>query len=196
MKSFFHTATLLLACAAAIAGYLREPVCCVEASEPITMLVTGKAEPTGNPFDMHIQGPGFFAILDAFDGSYRYTRHGAFRRDGDGYIVTIEGLPLHPGIHVPDDIVEVLIAQDGLVQGRNEGTIRTLGQVRLFTFENPNALRLDWDKCFRPTLDAGPAREQVPGNGVAGTIRQSFVELPRATLLELPARHDLRPELH
>jgi len=193
MKTFINTIVLAVACSASVVSYLREPKCCIEASEPIVTLATGNAVPTGNPLDLHIQGPGFFAAV-AFDGSYRYMRHGSFRRNAEGYLGTSEGYDLEPRIHVPEDVEEVIIHHDGLVYGQFEGEVMTLGQVGLFTFEDPDALLLDWDGTFRPTPSSGPATAQNPGLGGAGWVRQGFLESPRATLVVQPSGHDRLPE--
>src|SRR5437588_7259507 len=53
----------------------------------------GALQATGNPFDVALQGDGFFQIRQP-DGSTAYTRDGNFTIDGSGRMVTAGGLPV------------------------------------------------------------------------------------------------------
>src|ERR1051326_726437 len=53
----------------------------------------GALQATGNPFDVALQGDGFFQITQP-DGSTAYTRDGNFTLDGTGRLVTAGGLPV------------------------------------------------------------------------------------------------------
>jgi len=55
-------------------------------------LSSGELHNTGNPLDLAISGTGFFAVRGPA-GIY-YTRCGQFRRDGDGHMVTADGMVL------------------------------------------------------------------------------------------------------
>ncbi|MGD9402321.1 MAG: flagellar hook-basal body complex protein, partial [bacterium] len=61
----------------------------------------GEILPTNNPLDIAINGDGFFRITLA-DGSYAYTRDGAFKLSGDGRIVNTDGEPMDPEISIPE----------------------------------------------------------------------------------------------
>lgn len=50
----------------------------------------GALRQTGNPLDVALSGPGFFAVQDA-QGKTAYTRNGHFTLDGDGFLVTQSG---------------------------------------------------------------------------------------------------------
>jgi len=52
-------------------------------------LVQGALQQTGNPFDVAIEGEGFFVVQTA--NGVRYTRDGSFRRATDGRLVTARG---------------------------------------------------------------------------------------------------------
>ena len=52
----------------------------------------GSLESTGNPFDLAINGAGYFAIEGA--AGERYTRDGSFTVDPAGSLVNSEGLPV------------------------------------------------------------------------------------------------------
>src|SRR2546423_8776211 len=52
----------------------------------------GALQATGNPFDLALQGDGFFQVTMP-DGSTGYTRDGSFNVDAEGRLVTSCGLP-------------------------------------------------------------------------------------------------------
>src|SRR4030095_10758441 len=52
----------------------------------------GSLNPTGNPLDLAIEGPGYFELAGT-DGPV-YTPHGSFGLDADGRLVTAAGLPV------------------------------------------------------------------------------------------------------
>lgn len=53
----------------------------------------GSMRSTGNPFDLAIEGEGFFAVA-AEPGQILYTRQGHFQRDTDGRLLTAQGYAL------------------------------------------------------------------------------------------------------
>src|SRR5260370_27011959 len=60
----------------------------------------GDLSATGNPFDLAIEGQGFFQVLLP-TGEIAYTRSGAFHQDAQGNVVTSDGNPLQPAITIP-----------------------------------------------------------------------------------------------
>ncbi len=64
----------------------------VELNEIYTQFEQGSLMETGNPFDIALDGKGFFSI-DTPQGE-RYTRNGTFLIDENGLLVTKEGLPV------------------------------------------------------------------------------------------------------
>jgi flagellar basal-body rod protein FlgF len=78
-------------------------------------LAQGALEQTGNPFDLAIEGQGFFEILTA--NGLRYTRDGGFHRARNGQLVTGAGEPvLGPtGQPIPLPPGEVAVGTDGAV---------------------------------------------------------------------------------
>lgn len=61
----------------------------VEINEVYTRFTQGSFKQTENPFDLALEGGGFFAV-ETPDGE-RYTRNGSFLIDRDGYLVTKDG---------------------------------------------------------------------------------------------------------
>lgn len=91
-------------------------------------LVQGALQQTGNPFDLAIEGEGFFVIQTA--NGVRYTRDGSFRRATDGRLVTARGEPVlsttSKPIQVPPGEVSIGAGGDLSVAG---GTVARLSVV-------------------------------------------------------------------
>jgi len=64
------------------------------------LMSTGAAQRTDNPFDLMIQGEGFFIVSDN-SGTY-FTRAGAFRLDESGYLTMPNGMMVNGWPAVPD----------------------------------------------------------------------------------------------
>lgn len=118
---------------------------------------TGPLRQTGNPLDMAIHGPGFFAVT-APDGGEAYTRGGAFVVGADGNLQT------HGGLQVVGDAgpiaipagADITVGSDGTVSARtgNEQPVQ-IGRLKLV--DPPAAdLRKDGNGLVR-TLDGLPA---------------------------------------
>lgn len=93
------------------------------AAETATDWAAGPLTQTGNPFDLALAGEGMFAVQTP--NGVRYTRDGAFSRDGRGYLVTLGGLPvlgedgpLEVGAGEVDFGVDGTVSVDGEVVGR------------------------------------------------------------------------------
>jgi len=98
-------------------------------------LTQGPLEQTGQPLDVALYGPGFFAVQTP--NGKLYTRDGQLAVDGKGQLVTAigdpvlgsDGKPISIGSHSG----ELEIANDGTVTA---GT-RKLGQLGVFSLSNP-----------------------------------------------------------
>jgi flagellar basal-body rod protein FlgG len=106
------------------------------------LYLQGDFQNTGNPFDMVIEGEGFFQILMP-DGTIAYTRDGTFKTDSQGRITTSEGYLLEPEIAVPEGAIDFTVASDGIVTVTVPGDQepQELGQIQLARFINPPGLK-------------------------------------------------------
>ena len=98
----------------------------------------GRMETTGAPFDLAINGKGYFAVQTA--AGERYSRNGHLALNADGELVTDTGDPiLGDGgpITITVDDGDVHIAADGTVSGA-KGQI---GKLRVVDFANERALQ-------------------------------------------------------
>ena len=64
----------------------------VEFNELYTVFTQGALKETGNPFDLGLDGRGFF-VIDTPDGE-RYTRNGTFVLGKEGLLLTKDGAPV------------------------------------------------------------------------------------------------------
>ena len=80
----------------------------------------GDLQSTGNPYDVAVQGPGYFRIQQA-DGTDAYTRSGNFSLSPQGQLVTQDGLVVQPGIAIPQNTLSVTINAQGQVNATVAG---------------------------------------------------------------------------
>jgi len=141
---------------------------------------SGVLEATEQPFDLAVDGAGFFRVRLA-DGSEGYTRNGHFGLNADGVLVDAAGNPvLTTGgqtITLPQGWKEVTVAPDGTVTARLAGGATSVaGRIGLAVFTNPAGLEAGGDGLYRATVASGEARRVEPGSSGAGLIRQGFLE--------------------
>lgn len=137
----------------------------------------GALSQTDNPYDMAIQGKGYFQITMP-SGETGYTRDGSFQLSDQGELVTADGYPVQPGITVPQGAVAVTVSKTGEVQITLAGTPapQTIGQLQLATFVNEAGLEAQGGNNFLETAASGQASIAAPGQPGFGTLTQGFIE--------------------
>lgn len=138
---------------------------------------TGPAVMTKKPFDMQIEGNGFFAV-QLQDGTIGYTRDGSFKKDPSGKIVDKNGNALIPQINIPSDASVVEILENGQVNVATDKSMNTtnVGQLELTTFVNPAGLKSMGKNIFTATPASGQPQVGTPGSGVFGSVAQGQLE--------------------
>lgn len=141
------------------------------------LFTPGTFEQTGNPFDVAIEGDGFFKILLP-DGSERYTRDGAFRLNAQGELVTGDGYALADSIQIPQGAGNVNIGVDGTVTYllNGQGSPETTGPIQLARFPNPAGLSSEGGNLYAATEASGTEVMGIPGEQGAGRLRGQFLE--------------------
>ncbi len=143
----------------------------VKLGEVYTDYGQGPLKETGNPFDLAIEGKGFFQV-SATDANgnevVRYTRDGSFTMNQNGNIVDAVGNSLmgeSGEITIPVDAANITIDTDGSVYA--DGTY--IDKVLTTEFEDYNYLQKQGDSLY-VALDGA--------NGTTGTaaIRQGYTE--------------------
>jgi flagellar basal-body rod protein FlgG len=137
----------------------------------------GDLKNTSNPYDVAVQGAGYFRIQMA-DGTDAYTRAGNFSLSPQGQLVTQQGLVVQPGIAIPQNTISVSINAQGQVNATVAGnaTPQTVGQLELTRFPNEAGLNAQGDNLFLETPASGSPQAGVPGTPGYGTIQQGFLE--------------------
>jgi flagellar basal-body rod protein FlgF len=139
----------------------------------------GTATLTGNPLDLSISGPGYFA-LDTQNGD-RYTRHGRFQLNETGQLVTGEGdiVLSNNGapITIPPGSGSLTISADGSITGANG----PLGRIGLVEFENERNLKRSENNLYEAKGERARAAENssmLQGN-LEGSNVQPILEMTR-----------------
>ena len=138
----------------------------------------GDFNTTGNPFDLTIQGQGFFQV-QLPTGEIAYTRSGAFHLDPTGIIVTSDGYQLQPAITIPPNATNVTIGSDGTVSVQLPGQqqAQQVGTIQLATFANPGGLNSIGQNLYLETTASGNPIVGVPGGPEGlGNILQGALE--------------------
>jgi len=142
------------------------------------IMTQGDFNQTGNPYDLAIQGQGFFQVTRP-DGTLAYTRSGNFHLNSQGQVVTSEGDTLLPAITIPSNATNVTISQYGVVSGTIPGqnTPQQFGTIQIATFANPGGLSSVGGNLFEQTQSSGNVITDTPGGTTGvGTLQQNYLE--------------------
>ena len=141
---------------------------------------------TNNPYDLVIQGRGFFQVRRP-TGEIAYTRGGSFQLDRDGNLVTAEGDPLEPQITIPPEAQTVTVGSDGTVSFFLPGQTASqlAGQIQLANFTNPAGLNSAGRNLYTATDASGEPTLGTPGGqeGI-GALLQGYTESSNVSVVE------------
>lgn len=137
----------------------------------------GSFNQTDNPFDLALTGKGWFQIQSP-TGETLYARAGAFNKNADGQLVTLDGNPVEPAITIPPDAVEVTVTDTGQVFAKLQDQVNQvdLGQLTLANFTNEAGLEPLGGNLYRETEASGGPLVGVPGDPGYGSIKQGYLE--------------------
>jgi flagellar basal-body rod protein FlgG len=158
----------------------------VKVSATQRMFTQGALQNTENVSDFAIQGDGFFRI-QMYDGSYAYTRDGAFKIDSDGRLVTSNGYKVLPDVVLPQSFIpETLsVSQDGRITVKVPGQDDPIqvGQMELYRFPNPVGLTAVGENLFKITNASGNPIAGRPGFDGMGKIVHKFLEMSNVSVV-------------
>jgi flagellar basal-body rod protein FlgG len=140
---------------------------------------------TGNPYDIAINGRGYFQITMP-SGQTGYTRAGNLAVNADGQMVTADGYALEPSITVPAEATAIQITRDGIVEVTLAGQTdpQQIGQLEIASFINPAGLEAIGDNLYLETPASGTATTATPGSPGLGTLMQGYLELSNVNAVE------------
>lgn len=141
----------------------------------------GKLERSNGPFDIAIDGEGFFVVTDGHRRAY--TRAGEFSRAADGALENAQGWRLL-GVRIPTDAQSVTVAQDGAVSVTTPAGTRTIAHLQLAQFSAPEKLESLDGALFVPTPDSGGAHLMTPGADGGPKVRYGMLEQSNVSIVE------------
>lgn len=139
----------------------------------------GAFNKTGGELDMAISNDNnlFFRIRRA-NGQIAFTRNGAFTRDENGNVVTMDGDFLEPNISIPQEAKSITIARNGTVTASDDATPEgnQVGTVTLSRFINPAGLKPIGDNLFIQSAASGVPVDVNPAEQGGGFILHKHLE--------------------
>jgi flagellar basal-body rod protein FlgF len=147
----------------------------------------GPIQTTAAPFDVAIQGPGFFAVRG--DNGTLYTRDGAFTLSADGTLTTREGRPVLSDSGAP--LVFDTRGETPTID--SEGAVKIAGveagRIGVFSFAAPASLQKVGDNLYDPAGQAATAADsRIVQGALEGSNVRPVVELTR--LMEIARAYE------
>ena len=159
----------------------------VKPSATQKIFTQGSLQSTGNISDIAINGEGFFRVL-LYDGTYGYTRDGAFKIDSEGQLVNSNGYKVMPEITFPEGFIResINISPDGRVTCKMAGSndILEVGQMELYRFVNPAGLNAIGENLFKVTNGSGETIPGRPGFDGMGKTIHKFLEMSNVKIVQ------------
>ncbi|MBN1899566.1 MAG: flagellar basal-body rod protein FlgF [Spirochaetes bacterium] len=165
----------------------------VEVNELYTDHNQGSLKQTDNPFDLAIEGKGFFTIET--ERGLRYTRNGSFILDKDNYVVTKDGYKVlgengyiqvqgnNFKVNDNGDIIVNLDLYNRQLVSVNENDwagSTVLDRFRIVSFRELRELKKEGNSFYYETEFSGPPRTpaQMP------KLRQGFLEHSNVNIVQ------------
>ena len=166
---------------AALAAPGERPMGTIALGEHV-VFTQGKLERSNGPFDLAIDGPGFFVIRDG--ARIGYTRDGEFSRAADGTLRTASGWQLS-GIALPADATSAKVAPDGTLSvTMDNGSTKTLGRIPVVDFPAPERLTSVGGTVFAANDRSGRARPVHLGAQGSAQIQFGMLERSNVSIVE------------
>jgi flagellar basal-body rod protein FlgG len=142
------------------------------------LFAAGELKKTDSQYDVAIQGDGFIELMMP-DGSKAVTRGGTLKINADGLLATQSGVPLKPGISIPEGALSLIIAADGRVQVTlpDQTGPQDVGQLELVRFSNTEQLSAVGENVYRVADNAAELRGDGAGTFAQGALESSNVKM-------------------
>ncbi len=159
----------------------------VKVSGTQKIFAQGSLQNSGNVTDVAIQGEGFFRV-SLYDGSFAYTRDGAFQVDSNGQLVTANGYRVMPEVILPPNFIRdsLSMTQDGRITVKVPGLDDPIdvGQMELYRFVNPAGLQTLGQNLYKESAASGGSIAGVPGFEGMGTTMHKFLEMSNVQVVQ------------
>ena len=147
------------------------------------MYSQGDFKTTDSPYDVVIEGDGFFQLDN--NGTTTYSRAGSFTMNKDGVLCNPEGLKLVPNITIPIETTNFQVLPDGSWQARDKNSaVLSSGRMELARFVNPAGLKSLGRNLYGVTDSSGTAVTGNPGETGYGTLTQNAVEMSNVNVVD------------
>ncbi len=154
------------------------------------MFTTGNLERTDNPFDMAINGEGFFVIEDP-NGNLFYTRDGNFKLSvefDEMRLVTSEGYTVlsdfDDEIYFDEGMKDITVSENGLITAQTEdGDIEEVATIALAKFINPEGLEAVGKNLYKETVASGEEIRLEDEERTSG-IMQNYLETSNVQIVD------------
>jgi flagellar basal-body rod protein FlgG len=147
-----------------------------------TVFTQGRLMHSGGPFDIAIDGAGFFTVIDS-NGHRAYTRDGEFSRSADGTLRNAQGWRLE-GVRIPENALSATVTDDGTVTVTLPKGKQNCGRIRLAEFAAPELLRSAGGTLFFATHESGKPRAIDAGSPGGPAIKFGMLEQSNVTIVE------------
>ncbi len=149
------------------------------------LFTQGNLVQTNNPFDLAVQGRGFFQILRP-DGTLAYTRDGSFQVNSNGEVVNASGYLLQPAITIPSGALSVTVGSDGVVSVTTQGSAAAsqVGTLQTADFINPSGLQPMGENLYLESAASGSPQIGTPGLSGLGSLVQGSLESSNVNVVE------------
>jgi flagellar basal-body rod protein FlgG len=141
----------------------------------------GKLERSNGPFDVAIDGDGFFVVTDWTRRAY--TRAGDFSRAADGTLRNAQGWQL-AGVRIPPDALTASVTRDGAVTATTTAGTQVVAHLRLAEFAAPEHLESVDGSLFLQTPQSGRPRLVSPGGADGPNLRFGMLEQSNVSIVE------------
>ena len=144
----------------------------------------GAPQMTNNPYDLMVNGEGFMGVISP-NGELKYTRDGSFNVDAQGNMVSRAGHKVFPGIVIPNNVMRINIAENGVVEAFTRESVEAinLGKIPVFTFVNPTGLRSEGGNILAATSGSGQPIQNVAGENGSGILMQGAIEASNVSVM-------------
>ncbi len=166
----------------------------VEVNEVYTQFDQGALQRTENPFDLALEGKGFFTVQT--ERGERYTRNGSLTINQNGNLVTQNGymvmgengpIKVQKNNFIINEHGEVIVNMALSLEARDIVSMSSnnweepvvIDRLKLADFENIREIKKEGDSLYRETEHSGPPIPPAEARVIQGFIEKSNVNVVR-----------------